>query len=378
MATILPSVIATAASKASVAVTTWPPRTMVSTRASLMSVTDSWRTPGLARGYASAASPVRLLLGHGLEEEAVVLGLAAAEEVPALPYGQHLVEVDARHHQLVPGRRRPGQDLAVGIDDRAAPDQLHAVLDARLRDADYEAGIGIGARAHAEVVEIEGERRERRVVADDDELGALERQRAVALRIAPVLADRDTHLRARRVEDPVARVAVSEVVRLEDLGEAVGGPGPRQVDLPERPAQPSVPIGEEGSVEVLPVGLLAEADVHGHPALGRPAEQGLERLGRHLGLEELVEVGPDALGEIGRQRHLGIGDQLDLFPRGLLEQAQHALDDLLAARALVVGAHLGGGDLHVARHGGSPLDLSLAGARSHRDTPIAIGRQASG
>src|SRR5438876_4932617 len=142
MATILPSVIATAASKASVAVTTWPPRTMVSTRASLMSVTDSWRTPGLARGYASAASPVRFLLGHGLEEEAIVLGLAAAEEVPALPHGQHLVEVDARHHQLVPRRCRPGDALAVQIDDRAAPDQLHAVLAARLRHAHHESASG--------------------------------------------------------------------------------------------------------------------------------------------------------------------------------------------------------------------------------------------
>jgi hypothetical protein len=144
---------------------------------------------------------------------------------------------------------------------------------------------------------------------------------------------------------------VGEVVRLVHLGEAVGRFRPRQVDLPERPAEPAVAVGEERGIEVLAVGLLAEAHVHRHAGLGGAAQQRLERLGGHLVLEELVEVRADLLREIGRQRHLGIRDQLDLVLDGQVQQGEHALDDLLPAHPLVVRAHLRGGDLDVACHG---------------------------
>src|SRR5262245_35561168 len=78
----------------------------------------------------------------------------------------------------------------------------------------------------------------------------------------------DADPRAGRVEDAVARVAVGEVIRLVDLGEAVGDLGARQVDLPERPAQAAIPIGEQRGIEVLAVGLLTEADVDGDPRVG--------------------------------------------------------------------------------------------------------------
>src|SRR3989442_11162151 len=42
-------------------------------------------------------------------------------------------------------------------------------------------------------------------------------------------------------------------------------------------------------------------------------------LRRHLGLEELVEVLADTLGEVRRQRHLRIDDQLDVVARRLVE-----------------------------------------------------------
>src|SRR5207247_9957617 len=98
-----------AASTAAVPGTRWPRRTMVPTRAALMALRENrrlgearacgwrrapgdpagdrtrWPAPRLAPSSDDRASPVRFLLGHGLEEEAVVLGLAAAAEAPARP-----------------------------------------------------------------------------------------------------------------------------------------------------------------------------------------------------------------------------------------------------------------------------------------------------
>src|SRR6266480_3549647 len=307
-------------------------------------------------------SSVRLPLGDWREEAPVVLRPAPAEEVPALPDGDHLLEVDPRRHELVTRRRGASEDLAERADDGAPRDQLDAVLDARLGDTHDEAEVRVGARPEAELVEVERQGRDGRVVADENDLGALEREGAVALRVAAVLADRDPDLGAGGVEDPVARVAVGEVVGLEDLGEPVRGLRAGQVDLAKRPAEASVPVGEERRVEVLSLGFLAEAHVHRDPRLGRAGEERLERLGRHLGLEELVEVGADLLGEVRRERHLRVGDQLDALPRRLGEQTQHPLDDLLAAGALVVGAQLRGGDLYMARH-----DDSLPFRRTYND-----------
>src|SRR3989441_500228 len=294
------------------------------------------------------ASSIGLRVCDGLEEAPVVLWLTPAEEVPALADREHLVEVDPRHHQLVAVRRGAGEHLAQRADDRAPRDQLHAVLDARLGDADHEAEVRVRARTETELVEVERERRAWRVVADENDLRALERKRAIALWVAAILADRDPDPGAGGVEDLVARVAVGEVVGLEDLGEAVGGLGTGEVDLAERPAESAVPIGEERRVEVFPPRLLAEAHMHRDPRLGRAAQEWLGRPRRHLGLEELIEVGADLLGEVRRERHLGIGDQLDAFSDRLGEQAQQALDNLLAACALVIRAHLGGGDLYTA------------------------------
>src|SRR5436309_9355537 len=205
-----------------------------------------WRASGLTHDVSS----VRLLLGNGLQQRPVVLWLAPAEEVPALAHRRHLIEVDARGDQLVAARRGPGDDPAQRVDHAAAADQLHAVLDARLGHADHEAGVGVGARAHAEVVQVERERGDRRVVADEDDLGALQRQRAVALGIAAVLADRDADPRARAVPDAVAGVAVGEVVGLVDLGEAVGRLRAGQVNLAEGAEQAPVTPGEQRRVEI--------------------------------------------------------------------------------------------------------------------------------
>src|SRR5467141_777128 len=369
-ATMRPFLIATEASTTSLAVTTRPPLTMRSTARALALIClrggprhGPPRPPrpptlGASRETRDAPRPcarssVRLLLGDGLQEGAVMLRLAAAEEVPALAHRRHLIQVDARGDELVAGRRRLGHDLAQGVDYAAAADQLHAILDAGLRRADDEARVGVRARAHAEVVEVQRERGDGGVVADQDDLGALQRERAVALRIAAVLADGDADLRARAVPHAVPRVPVGEVVGLVDLREAVGGLGAGQVDLAKRAAEPAVAVGQQRRVPVLALRLLAEADVHRDPRLRRPPQQGLQRLRRHVGLEELVEVLADLLGEVGGERHLRVRDQLDAVAGRALQEHEHALDDLLARRALVVGAHLGGGDLYLTRHAGS-------------------------
>src|SRR5439155_6227379 len=356
IAAIVSPLMATAASKTSEPVTIRPPRTRTSTVIGARAAGPEhsvggvpWARRGSVRPTLFASS-VGLLFGDGLEEAPVVLRLTPAEEVPALAHRDHLVEVDPRHHQLVAGRGRAGEHLAQRADDRAPRDQLHAVLDARLGHADHEAEVRVRARPETQLVEIEREGRHRRVVADENDLRALERERAIAYRVAAVLADRDPDPGPGGVEDLVARVAVGEVVGLEDLGEAVGGLRAGQVDLAERPAEAAVPIGEERRVEVLASRLLAEAHVHRDPRLCRAAQERLESLRWHFGLEELVEVGANLFWEVRRERHLGIGDQLDALPRCLGEQPEHPLDDLLAARALVVGTELRRGDLDQARH----------------------------
>ena len=280
-----------------------------------------------------------------------MLRVPAAEEVPALPRGHHLVEVDPRRDELVAGGRRLGHHLPHRVHDARAADQLHAVLDAGLGDADHEEVVLVGARAQAQLVQIEGQRRERRVVADQHDLGAQQAEAAVGLGEAPVLADRDADLGPRGVEDLVAAIARLEEVGLVDLRVPVRLLRARQMDLPERPRELAGLVGQERGVEVAALVLLAEAHVAGDARLPRPLEQRGQRLGRHLGLEELVEVVAHPLGEVGRQRHLRIGEDLDVLRDGLVEQAEHALDDLLAARPFVVGAHLRGGDLDVACHG---------------------------
>src|SRR5438132_3533920 len=152
IATILSPLIATADSKTSEPVTTRPPRTRTSMviGASAAGPEHSvggvpWARRGSVRPIPAASSSVGLPFGHRLEQAPVVLRLAPAEEVPALPDGEHLLEVDPRYHQLVTARRGAGEHLAERVDDGAPGDQLHAVLDARLGDTDHEAEVRVRA-----------------------------------------------------------------------------------------------------------------------------------------------------------------------------------------------------------------------------------------
>src|SRR5437879_2081153 len=174
IATILSPLIATADSKTSEPVTTRPPRTRTSMviganaagpehsvggvpwarRGSVGANAAGpehsvggvpWARRGSVRPIPAASSSVGLPFGHRLEQAPVVLRLAPAEEVPALPDGEHLLEVDPRYHQLVTARRGAGEHLAERVDDGAPGDQLHAVLDARLGDTDHEAEVRVRA-----------------------------------------------------------------------------------------------------------------------------------------------------------------------------------------------------------------------------------------
>src|SRR4029077_8726729 len=138
IAAILPPSMAIAASKTSVEVTIRPPRTIVSTRGAVI---GSPECEGRRFGGCASAlkrSSVRLLLDAGVQQRAVVLGLAPAEEVPPLAHGMRLVEVDPRHDQLVARGRRLRDHLAERVDDGSAADQLHAVFHTGLGHAHYE------------------------------------------------------------------------------------------------------------------------------------------------------------------------------------------------------------------------------------------------
>src|SRR5438552_1251118 len=121
----------------------------------------------------------------------------------------------------------------------------------------------------------------------------------------------------------------------------------------------STPSSTPALATPTPQHALASAPARTHTSsrprasAGVGLSQPLERLRRHLALEELIEVAADLLGEVRGQRHLGVHDQLDAVTGRALQEHEHALDDLLARRAFVVGAHLGGGDLYLARHAGS-------------------------
>src|SRR2546427_4329584 len=228
IATIVSPLMATAASKTSEAVTTWPPRTTTSITVA-MSVRPADSVGGLRKARSGSLRPILSASSTGFpfcdwfQQAPVVLRLAPAEEVPALADGGHLIEVDPRHHQRVAARSRAGEHLAERVDDRAPRDQLHAVLDARLGDADDEAEVRVGARPETELVEVERQRRGGRVVANENDLCTLEREAAIALGVAAGLADRAPPPGARGGEDLLAPVARGGGVGVGEPGEAVGG-----------------------------------------------------------------------------------------------------------------------------------------------------------
>src|SRR2546426_4558981 len=184
-----------------------------------MSVRPADSVGGLRKARSGSLRPILSASSTGFpfcdwfQQAPVVLRLAPAEEVPALASGDHLIEIDPRHYQLVAVRGRAGEHLAERVDDRAPGNQLHTVLDARLGDAHDEAEVRVGARPETELVEVERQRRGGRVVSDENDLGTLEREAAVALGVTAGLADRGSRPRARRGGNPFARGALGAVDR---------------------------------------------------------------------------------------------------------------------------------------------------------------------
>jgi len=93
---------------------------------------------------------------------------------------RHLVEIDPRNDQLVAGGGGLGEHLAWGLMMQEPPISSTPSSMPALR-CQSRSRHCIGARAHAELVEVEGKRGDRRVVADQDDLGTLKGEGAVAL-----------------------------------------------------------------------------------------------------------------------------------------------------------------------------------------------------
>src|SRR2546430_3211024 len=155
IATIVSPLMATAASKTSEEVTTWPPRTTTSTPEVIIAA-GAARPPRFVGGVPWARrgcvrprpvpSSIGLPFCDWFQQAPVVLRLAPAEEVPALADGDHLIEIDPRHHQLVAARGRAGEHLAERVDDRAPRDRPPAVPAPRLGPAHAEPRVRAGAR----------------------------------------------------------------------------------------------------------------------------------------------------------------------------------------------------------------------------------------
>ncbi len=125
------------------------------------------------------------------------------------------VEVGPGRDEFVTAGDRLGHDLPGGCDDRRLGERLDAFLDAALGHADHPRAVLVGTGLHDEVV-VEALQRvlagvggvvDRCVVADEDQLDALEAHLSVGLGPAPIVAGGHTDQTAECPPDtePVGR-----------------------------------------------------------------------------------------------------------------------------------------------------------------------------
>ncbi len=303
-----------------------------------------------------------------LDDQAVGLRLAVDREVE----GRTLValreiEIAARHAQFVAERRAHGDRLARRRDDLRLPDVQYALLVAGLGDAHDPRAVLVGARLHRQlVVEVRqrvvlGCRRvvQRRIVAEQDHLHALQAHHAIGFRPAPVIADAHAHDAAERARHGKSQVADLEIGFLQVLGLA---PGlvvgmPRQVHLAILQRDAPRLVDEDRRVEApYPPVLLRQLRIAQHEADAEPpglGEQGLGLRRRHLLFEEGVDLRLFAempAREEGREREFGIGDDIAAVPLGLLHQRQQARDHGRACFRARDGSKLRRSDRHDPRH----------------------------
>ena len=192
-----------------------------------------------------------------------------------------------------------------------------------------------------------------RVVADTDQLHALQPQHAPRFRPAPVVADQ--HAGDRPVplrpgaEGGKAEVAIGKIPLFQLLIACAGARLHRawQVHLAVAAQHRAVRLHQDGAVEALPGrGAFGIADIEAHPQRPRPVKQRLHRRVRHcrfvIGGEFVLRQQPAR--EEGGERELGEHHQAGALPRRLLQQGDHAGQGLLARVGPLRRAHLCGGD----------------------------------
>ena len=141
---------------------------------------------------------------------AYCVGTAVAVELPGVADLDDLVEVEVAHDQLlVMGRSDVADELSARVDEVAlAVEIVVAVLglDADPVDGPDVVAVGHGVADLLDPPEVlrQAARRRRR---DQDDLRAVEPERAGALGEVPVVADVDADLADRGLEDGIAEVA---------------------------------------------------------------------------------------------------------------------------------------------------------------------------
>ena len=203
---------------------------------------------------------------------------------------------------------------------------------------------------------------ERRVVAAQDQLDALQPHLAVRLGPTPVVADHHADPAAERVPHPEPVGRGLEVVALGVLERAVGfvllvaG----DVDLLERGDDRAVALDQRLHVPPMDaVGAVleqrvAEAEPHAEP-LGL-VEQRLRHRVRHRALVVMVGLGDvvdEPSREERRQRQLRIHDQIAAGVGRLVKEVQQTHDHLLASVLELDRPQLPRSDPNSPRHGNS-------------------------
>src|SRR5216683_928164 len=201
---------------------------------------------------------------------------------------------------------------------------------------------------------------DRRVVAERDDLDALQPHDAVGLGPAPVVADAHADDRILYAPYPKTLVADVEIALFEvlerRLGEMLGVP--RQVDLAVAPDDMPRRIDQDRRVVVARLavflGQLGIAEIEADAELPAEVEQ-WPRLGvRHVALEiavDLALVGHPPARKERRQRQLGKDDKPGAIAMRLAQQGDQPLDHRRAAVGDVYGPELGNRGAKFAGHG---------------------------
>src|SRR5438477_1778756 len=204
---------------------------------------------------------------------------------------------------------------------------------------------------------------DRGVVAERDDLDALQSHDAVGLGPAPVVADAHAHDGALHAPDAEAFVPDIEIALLQmlkwRLRQMLGMAGEMDLAVPADDA--AIGINEDRRV-VMPrlallLGQLGIAEIKADAELLREIEQRPRLRARHIALEIAVDlglVGHPIAREERRQCQLGKDDKLDAGAVCLAQQGAEPLDDGLAAVSEMDRTQLGDGGAKLAGHSGSP------------------------